>query len=88
LYRIPCHVFAPGLSGISTQMPGRLVEIRYPDNYFELEAKTESPPPAVGDTLHRRGRLWKVTSRAEGPPVILRVEAVDGLPPDKTPRAQ
>ena len=69
-------------------MPGRLVEIRYPDNYLEMEAKTESPPPAVGDTLHRRGRLWMVTSRAEGPPVILRVEAVDGLPPDKTPRAQ
>jgi hypothetical protein len=64
-------------------MPGRLVEIRYPDNYFELEATTESPPPAVGDT-----RLWIVTSRAEGPPVILRVEAVGGLPPDKTPRAQ
>ena len=69
-------------------MPGRLVEIRYPDNYFQLEAKTESPPPLVGDTLHRRGRLWKVVSRTEGPPVILRVEAVDGLPPDKTPRAQ
>jgi hypothetical protein len=63
-------------------MPGRLVEIRYPDNYFEIEARTENPPPALGDTLHRRGKLWRVTARTEGPPVSLHVVAVGPLHDD------
>ena len=58
-------------------MPGRLFEIRYPDNYFEFDARTEAPPPAVGDTLRRRGKLWRVTSRTDDTPVIVQVEAVE-----------
>lgn len=54
-------------------MPGRLFEIRYPDNYFEFDARTGAPPPKVGDTLRRRGRLWKVTSRTDDIPVIVEV---------------
>jgi hypothetical protein len=48
--------------------------IRYPDGGFEIDAGTKSPPPKVGDTLSRRGALWKVTGRIDGRPVIIRVE--------------
>ena len=61
-------------------MPGRLFEIRYPDNYFEFDARTNTPPPEVGDTLRRRGKLWKVTSTTDDTPVIVRVEVVEEHP--------
>ena len=63
--------------GIDERMPRRLFEIRYPDNYFEFDARTEAPPPGVGQTLRRRGKLWKVKSRTHGTPIIVRVEAVE-----------
>jgi hypothetical protein len=43
-------------------MPGRSYEIRYPDNYFEIDAVADKPPPAVGETIRRRGKMWKVTA--------------------------
>jgi hypothetical protein len=44
-----------------TSIPGRSFEIRFPDGDFEIDAGTRRPPPDVGDTLRRRGKLWKVT---------------------------
>jgi hypothetical protein len=58
------------------RVPGRGFTIHFPDGDFELDARTELPPPAVGETLRRKGHLWKVTARSEGPPVMLRVEQV------------
>jgi hypothetical protein len=58
-------------------MPGRAFQIRYPDNTYEIHARTESPPPSIGDTLRGRGKLWKVTSTTHGVPMILRVEPVE-----------
>jgi hypothetical protein len=55
-------------------MSGRSFIIRYPDGDFEIDAGTKSPPPKLGDTLSRRGALWKVTGRIDGRPVIIRVE--------------
>lgn len=78
-----------GCRAYDAHMPGRLFEIRYPDNYFEFDARTEAPPPAVGDTLHRRGKLWSVTSRTDDTPVIVRVEAVEehrAASPDSYPQ--
>jgi hypothetical protein len=48
--------------------------IRYPDGDFEIDVGTKSPPPRLGDTLRRRGALWKVTGRIDGRPVVIRVE--------------
>ena len=57
-------------------MPGRLFEIRYPNGDFELDAFSQRPPPAIGETIRRRGNLWKVVSRKDGQPVVIRVEPV------------
>jgi len=58
-------------------MPGRSFEIRFPDGDFEIDAGTQRPPPDVGDTLRRRGKLWRVTARSDRPQVILRVRRLD-----------
>jgi hypothetical protein len=58
-------------------MPGRSFEIVYPNGDFEIDASRQHPPPAVGDTIRRQGKLWKVTARMEGKPVIVRVELVE-----------
>jgi hypothetical protein len=57
-------------------MPGRSYEIRFPDGDYEIDAVAQRPPPAVGETLRRKGQLWKVTTRSDGPPVTMRVELV------------
>jgi hypothetical protein len=58
-------------------MPGRSFEIVYPNGDFEIAASRQHPPPAVGDTIRRRGKLWKVTATTDGKPVIVRVELVE-----------
>jgi hypothetical protein len=56
-------------------MPGRIYEIRYPNGDFEIDAGTQRPPPVVGDTIWRRGEVWKVTSTDDTEkPVVVRVE--------------
>jgi hypothetical protein len=58
-------------------MPGRSFEIVYPNGDFEIDASRQHPPPAVGDTIRRQGRLWRVTATTDGKPVIVRVELVE-----------
>jgi hypothetical protein len=57
-------------------MPGRLFEIRYPDGDFEIDAFTQQPPPSIGETLRRRGKLWRVVSKTTYEPFVMRVEPV------------
>ena len=58
-------------------MPGQLFEIIYPNGDFEFAASAQNPPPAVGDTIRRRGKLWRVTAKSDGKPVVVRVELVE-----------
>ena len=58
-------------------MPGRSFEIVYPNGDFEIDASGQNPPPAVGDTMRRNGKLWRVKARTDGKPVIVRVELVE-----------
>jgi len=57
-------------------VPGRLFEIRYPNGDFEMDAFTQQPPPEIGETLRRRGQLWRVVSKTFDEPFIVRVEPV------------
>jgi hypothetical protein len=59
-------------------MPGRSFEILYPNGDFEIDASGQSPPPAVGDTIRRKGQLWRVTAATGGRPIIVRVEPAKG----------
>jgi hypothetical protein len=58
-------------------MPGRSFVVRFPDGTFEIDASNERPPPEVGDTIRRNGKLWKVTARTDAQPVMLRVALVE-----------
>jgi hypothetical protein len=58
-------------------MPGRSFEIRFPDGTFEIDASNAHPPPEIGDTIRRSGKLWRVTARSDGMPVIVRVALVE-----------
>ena len=58
-------------------MPGRSYEIVYPNGDFEIDASWQHPPPAVGDTLRRKGKLWRVIATTDGKPVIVRVELAE-----------
>jgi hypothetical protein len=64
-------------------MPGRLFEIRYPNGDYEMDAFTQQAPPDVGETLRRRGRLWRVVSRTTYEPFVVQVQPVPerGNPP-------
>ncbi len=55
-------------------MPGCLFEIRYPNGDFEMSAFTQQRPPEIGETLRRRGKLWKVVSKTNHEPFVMRVE--------------
>ena len=57
-------------------MPGRAYEIRFPNGSFEVDAAQRHAPPAVGDTLRRSGRWWKViaTTANGGSPIVVYVE--------------
>ena len=57
-------------------MPGRLFEIRFPNGDFEMDAFTQQAPPAIGETLRRRGKLWRVVSKTLEEPFVVRVEPV------------
>jgi len=57
-------------------MPGRSFVVRFPDGTFEVDASSAHPPPEVGDTIRRSGKLWKVTARSDDMPVIVRVALV------------
>jgi hypothetical protein len=49
--------------------------MRFPNGDFEIDASWDRPPPEVGDTIRRNGKLWKVTARRDDPPpVIVQVE--------------
>jgi hypothetical protein len=64
-------------------MPGRSFTIHFPDGHYEVDAMSQRPPPAVGETIRRAGKLWRITERADGPPVVVRVELAEpdaGLP--------
>ena len=58
-------------------MPGRLYEVRFPNGDFEMSASRQHPPPAIGDILDRRGKLWLVVSKTLEEPFVVRVEPVD-----------
>jgi hypothetical protein len=59
-------------------VPGRLYEIRFPDGAFEVDASLQHPPPAVGDTIRRKGKVWKVVSAtSDRAPVVVRVELAE-----------
>jgi len=54
-------------------MPGRSFEIRYPNGDFEIDVGPY-PPPTVGNTIRRKGQLWRVTATTDDRPVVVRVE--------------
>jgi hypothetical protein len=58
-------------------MPGRSFVVRFPDGTFEIDASNAHPPPEVGDTIRRSGKLWRVTATTDGKPVIVRVKLVE-----------
>ena len=58
-------------------MPGRAFQIVYPNGDFEIDVSLQHPPPAAGDTIRRRGKLWKVMAATDGKPVIVRVERAE-----------
>ena len=58
-------------------MPGRSYQIVYPNGNFEIDASGQHPPPSVGDTIRRQGKLWRVTASTDGKPVIVRVELAE-----------
>jgi acyl dehydratase len=65
-------------------MPGRSFEIVYPNGDYEIDASRQHDPPAVGDTIRRHGKLWRVTATTAGKPVIVRVELVEERARDVT----
>jgi hypothetical protein len=58
-------------------MPGRSYEVIFPNGEFEIDASGQRPPPAVGETIRRRGKLWRVTATTGVRPVIVRVELAE-----------
>jgi hypothetical protein len=58
-------------------MPGRSFEIVYPNGDYEIDASGQHPPPTVGDTIRRQGKLWRVTATTDGKPVMVRVKLVE-----------
>ncbi len=58
-------------------MPGRSFVVHFPNGTFEIDASNAHPPPEVGDMIRRGGKLWRVTARSDGMPVIVRVALVE-----------
>jgi hypothetical protein len=63
-------------AGHFRHMSGGLYEIRFPNGEFEI-AYTQKHPPDIGDTLQRRGELWRVVSKTIKAPLALRVEPAE-----------
>jgi hypothetical protein len=58
-------------------MPSRAFVVRFPNGDFEYEVRSRAAPE-VGDTMRRRGALWRVTTRdARDAVLTVHVEAVD-----------
>jgi len=58
-------------------MPSRAFVVRFPNGDFEYDVRSRAAPE-VGDTMRRRGALWKVTTRdARDAVLTVHVEAVD-----------
>lgn len=57
-------------------MLGRIFTVRYPNGDFEIDA-SQDPPPSLGDTIRRKGKLWRVTATTDGKPVVMRVVLAD-----------
>jgi hypothetical protein len=58
-------------------MPSRAFVVRFPNGDFEYEVRSRDAPE-VGETLRRRGALWKVmTLDTRQAVVTVNVEAVD-----------
>jgi hypothetical protein len=63
-------------------MPSRAFVVRFPNGDFEYDVRSRAAPE-VGDTMRRRGALWKVTTRdARDAVLTVHVEAVDELTSD------
>jgi hypothetical protein len=64
-------------------MPAKALLIRYPDGDFEYDF-TRQALPAIGDTIKRKGELWRVTqfTRDSVPTAFVeRAEGAQLLPP-------
>jgi hypothetical protein len=58
-------------------MPSRAFVVRFPNGDFEYQVRPGAAPE-VGDTMRRRGALWRVTTRNSRDAVLtVHVEAVD-----------
>ena len=58
-------------------MPGRAFVIHFPNGDFEYDVRPAAAPE-VGETVRRRGALWRVTTRQTHDIVVsLHVEPVD-----------
>jgi hypothetical protein len=58
-------------------MPSRAFVVRFPNGDFEYDVRSRDAPE-VGETMRRRGALWKVTTRdARDVVVTIHVEALD-----------
>ena len=58
-------------------MPGRAFVIYFPNGDFEYDIRPTAAP-VVGETMRRRGALWRVKSRSvRGDVASLQVEPVD-----------
>jgi len=64
-------------------MPGRAFQIVYPNGDFEIDVSGQHPPPAVGDTIRRNGKQWKVKAAVGAQPIVVRVEAAPERAEDK-----
>ena len=66
-------------------MPSRAFVVRFPNGDFEYDVHSRAAPE-VGDTMRRRGALWKVTTRdARDAVLTVHVEAVDERTSDSPP---
>ena len=64
-------------------MPSKAFVVRFPNGDFEYEVRSRDAPE-VGETMRRRGALWKVTTLDTRDVVVtICVEAVD----ERTPGA-
>lgn len=66
-------------------MPTTAFVIHFPNGDYEYDMRS-GDAPVIGDTVRRRGLLWKVTKRTSRDVVVtLEVEPVDGGQPDRPP---
>jgi hypothetical protein len=59
-------------------MPARAFVIRFPNGDFEYDF-TRLAVPAVGETVRKKGLLWRVTRITQDRPVTVHVARVDAV---------